>query len=159
CASYLIFADGYERRSTRNERQVSLTGILSVTPRQSGAALGGVVVGQGRQSNVTKYTTYVLQFGPWAMSGDYVAQAETSAGNDDLAGRRHVDCAPGQLRRAWRPGWFASRSPSRSPWPIDPVSFGDERNKLDHWRRQSWTVIKLAEPGFGGGDRQAKFIA
>src|SRR5262249_42799579 len=104
-------------------------------------------------------TTYVLQFGPWAMSGDYVAEAENAAGNDACAGRRDDDFAPGQLRRAWRPGWFASRSPSRSPWPIDPVSFGAERNKLDHGRRNSGTVIKLPEPGFGGGDRQAKFIA
>src|SRR6516165_5219791 len=113
CASYLIFADGYETRSTRSERQVSLIGILSVTPRQSGAALDGVVVGQGRQSNVTKYTTHVLQPGPWAMFGDYVAEAENAAGNDACAGRRDDDFASGQLRRARRPGSF----PTLTRWP------------------------------------------
>src|SRR5262249_20540904 len=138
-----------------NGDQVSLTGILSVTPRQSGAALGGVVVRQGRQSNVAKYATYVPQSGPWAISGDYVAEAENAAGNDACAGRRDDDFAAGHLRRGWRPGWF----PSRFPWPVEPVGFGHERSELKHWRRPPWTLPKLAEPSFGGGNRQAKFIA
>src|SRR5262249_60193194 len=93
------------------------------------------------------------------MSGDCVAKAENAAGNDACARRRDDDFASGQLRRAWRPDWIPSRSPGRSPWPIEPVSFGGERNKLEYWRRQSWTVIKFAEPGFGGGNRQGKIIS
>jgi hypothetical protein len=124
CASYLIFADGYEAYADRHASDIAgpilqwrkaLTPARRIEvdisiPSQTRAALGLMVKGQGRLSNVAKASTRVVKGGTRFVSGKHIAEpnnAIAAATPDDArAGRCHhdfADCGRSRQRRASRP--------------------------------------------------------